>query len=132
MKNIDLTVMLLDKDDSLTKPSTWKLPSFFGKGASYVVKIPYTFITKAKDDIRFEHLAIHEIGHIVIGGLGTYSNEDEVETERKVEYLVYLIAGKTKYEEFIRSWMMEQDPKQSKAVLDNTMSNWMLYIGIKD
>lgn len=124
--SIDLTVMVLEKDDTLDIPTTWKLPTFFGKRNSYVTKIPYSFMERAEEKIRFEHLALHELGHIVAGEV---DHTNVVEEERHIEYIVYLMVGREKYIEFIRAWMRAKEPRIPENILEKNLSAWMDYIG---
>ena len=39
IKNINITVMMLDKDDPQDHPMTWKIPSVLGSGESFVTKV---------------------------------------------------------------------------------------------
>jgi hypothetical protein len=133
LKRIDVTVMMLDEADDLNTPTTWRLPTFTRGTESFVTKIPYKFLKENPSETSLEHLALHEIGHVVMGD----SNKDdptidEVEEERRVEYLVYQVAGKEKYTEYITKWLTDKNQQLTPLALKAQLDNWMKFIGVSD
>jgi len=134
LSGMEITVMMLEKDDPQDHPMTWRLPTMFQGGDAFVTKIPYKFLENGKVYIRFEHLALHEIAHIVAGTLDkTLDSEDlsELEIQRRVEYLVYLMVGEKKYKEFIYQLYVDEHPKASDQSAKLTVEKWMKLMGVE-
>ena len=132
LKGIDLTVMMKEKDDPLELPSTWRLPSFGSRSHSFVTHIPYKFLKEAKTELRLDHLALHEIGHIVAGHGDKNAPEiEEMEKERNVEYIVYQIVGREKYLEFYKEFELANNPELTELALKVRTKNWLQFLGIE-
>lgn len=132
LKDCNLTVMILDKNDPQDHPMTWMLPNMFGgEVQSYVTRIPYRFVKAAGKDIRFEHLALHEVAHIVAGHLDKGAPDvDEMEQQHRVEYLVYTIVGATRYQEFIRALVDDTEPNMSDEGFKLFYEKWEGFVGV--
>jgi hypothetical protein len=132
LSGISFTIWILEENDPQKMPMTFKLPVIFAyhNQSAYILKIPRDFMEKAKKDIRFEHLAVHEVAHVVNGDFEAFAETDDLERERKAEYLVYLMIGYERYTEALKQ--VFNDNEDIEGTLENFIRKWMMLIGVED
>jgi hypothetical protein len=153
LQGINITVLILTKKEGVKKgdddpPTTYLIPSLFGKGVSFVTHVPYDFVHKAIGKEALEHLAFHEIGHIVKGDyVQGYDQDKEIENEegespadravrafiereRRVECIVYSVVKKEKYTRFLHASLKSSAPEDSEQTLAISISRWMYSLGM--